>query len=146
MTQEEKAAIEAACARLVQRLAVLVDAGRYDEALALYTPDAVQVRRGQEVRGKEALARFFAARPADRLTRHLIPTTAIFVESGNRATGISYALVWRHQGDGVPAQLPLPMVAPGTLGEYHDVFVRMQEGWRLAERRTREVFDEPLPG
>jgi len=146
MTEAERAAIEDACARLVQRLAVLVDAGRYAEALALYTPDAVQIRRGQESRGHAAIARDFAARPADRLTRHLIPTIMITVESESRATGISYALVWRHQGDGAPPALPLPMAPPDTLGEYHDVFARTGDGWRLAKRRTREIFDAPGSG
>lgn len=142
MTDDEIRAIKVDCAALAVRLSMLVDAGRYDEALALYTDDAVHRSGVQRAEGKAALARSFAARPPARTTRHMFLGTDIEVESRMSARGLSYVLVFRHMapGDRAP-RYPLSMQAPETVGEYHDRFRMVHGQWRLAERRMVEIFD-----
>ena len=58
-------------------------------------------------------------------TRHVLTTTAIFVESDDRATARSYFMFY-----GDTASQPVLR----NMGQYDDVLVRRERGWQLAHR------------
>ena len=66
MTRAEEIAIEWECARLINRYALLNDAGRWDELVALYAEDGLMTRPtapDAPIVGREALLAAFTARP-----------------------------------------------------------------------------------
>lgn len=129
MTEDERRAIEADCARLIALYANLNDEARWDEVAALYAEHGVMVRPtapDAPIHGCAAILAAFTSRPA-RTTRHVCSNVVIDVESENTASGVSAMLLFT----GGPAPL---------VGSFHDRFVRTAEGWRFAERRGSLLF------
>lgn len=129
MTQDRRRAIEQDCARLVALYANLNDAGRWADVVALYAPDGRMARPtapDEWTQGHDAILAAFLARPA-RKTRHICSNVVIDVLSEREATGTSAMLLFT--GD------PSPKV-----GSFHDRFVRIEAGWRFAERRGSLTF------
>ncbi|WP_292683198.1 nuclear transport factor 2 family protein [Novosphingobium sp.] len=124
VTEEERRAIEADCARLIALYANLNDAGRWDELAALYTEDAAMARPtapDAPIVGRAAILAAFTARPPRR-TRHLCSNVVIEVVGPDEARGESAMVLFQ------------PDAAP-LAGSFHDRFVRTGAGWRFAERR-----------
>jgi ketosteroid isomerase-like protein len=129
LTEDERRAIEADCARLVNRYANLNDAGDWAGVAALYAEDGLMTRPtapDAPIVGREAILAGFLARPA-RTTRHICANVVIEVESLTMARGESAMLLF------TGAAAPL-------VGSFHDRFVLTAEGWRFAERRGSIVF------
>ena len=124
MTEDERRAIEADCARLVALYANLNDAARWDEVAALYADDGVMFRPtapDTPITGRAAILAAFQGRPP-RQTRHLCANIVITAEGPDRASGHSAMVLFQ------------PDAAP-LVGSFHDRFVRTAQGWRFAERR-----------
>lgn len=75
------------------------------------------------------LARFDA-------TQHLIGNIAITFTGADSADAVSYVQAWHRHLDRSRPDLVL-------WGEYHDRWVRVDDGWRIAERRVLEAGIEP---
>jgi SnoaL-like domain len=124
VTEDERRAIEADCARLIALYANLNDAARWDEAAALYAEDGIMARPtvpDAPLVGRAAILAAFQGRPP-RKTRHVCSNVVITVESPDSASGESAMILLQ------------PDAAP-LAGSFHDRFVRTAEGWRFAERR-----------
>lgn len=124
MTEDERRAIEADCARLIALYANLNDAARWAEAAALYAEDGVMARPtapDAPLVGRAAILAAFQGRPP-RKTRHVCSNVVITVEGPDSAAGESAMILLQ------------PDAAP-LAGSFHDRFVRTAEGWRFAERR-----------
>lgn len=129
MTEEERRAAEADCARLIALYANLNDAARWEDVAALYAEDGVMVRPtapDAPVVGRAAILAAFKARPP-RVTRHVCSNVVIDVESADEARGESAMLLFTGAAE--------PLV-----GSFHDKFVRTVDGWRFAERRGSLLF------
>ena len=103
MTDEERRAAEADCARLIALYANLNDEARWDEVVALYAEDGVMVRPtapDAPIHGREAILAAFKSRPA-RTTRHVCSNVVITLESADTARGVS-AMLRRAAGGLVP--------------------------------------------
>ena len=130
--------IEAACTDLVRDYAYHRDRLDAAEVANLFTEDAKMSVLGQEFDGRGAIERRMLDGKGGPVTRHLMSTIRIFPESADRATGVSYVTVYispRRDGDG-----PLPVEGFGGIGEYHDVFERTSDGWKIAARTFVPVF------
>lgn len=124
MTEHERRAIEADCARLIALYANLNDEARWEEVAALYAEDGLMTRPtapDAPIVGRAAILAAFQARPP-RKTRHVCSNVVIDVEDHASARGTS-AMVLFTEG-GVP-----------LAGSFHDRFVLTADGWRFAERR-----------
>ncbi len=129
VSEDERRAIEADCARLIALYANLNDEARWEEAAALYAPDGLMTRPtapDAPIVGQDAILAAFRARPP-RTTRHVCSNVVIDVESADSARGTSAMLLFT----GGPAPL---------VGSFHDRFVRTPQGWRFAERRGTLLF------
>lgn len=131
---------DTACLRLIQELAWFTDQGDYERALALFDDAAIMDRDGEMFTGVESLRAAFAARPSNRITRHVLTNTIVRAVGPDEAVSTSYVTVYRyvltHAGD-LP---PYALSGPDVLGEYRDRFRRRVDGWRLCERVTRTIL------
>lgn len=124
MTEDERRAIEADCARLIALYANLNDEARWDEVAALYAEDGSMTRPtapDAPLLGRDAILAAFKSRPP-RKTRHVCSNVVITAHGPNSASGES-------------AMILLQPDAPPLAGSFHDRFVRTAGGWRFAERR-----------
>ena len=129
MTDDERRAIEADCARLIALYANLNDAACWDEVAALYAEQGVMTRPtapDAPIVGRDAILAAFRSRPP-RTTRHVCSNVVIEVDSADEARGTSAMLLFT----GAPAPL---------VGSFHDRFVRTAEGWRFAARHGTLLF------
>ena len=129
MTEQERMAIEHACARLIATYANLNDEGRWDDLAALYAEDGAMARPSSPddlIRGREAILASFKARPA-RQSRHLCTNVVIDVASPLEASGLSAVALFMAD-------------TPPKLGWFHDRFVKCGEDWLFAERRGSLSF------
>ena len=124
---------------VLARIAQLADTGDLDEYVTLFADDAVWAMPdnpslGMPASEKRGIADIRAGaeqRRADGVqgpgtnTRHVLTTTAVFVESDDRATARSYFMFY---GDTVTQ----PTLR--NMGQYDDVLVRGERGWQLAHR------------
>lgn len=140
LTEDLRLQAESACRQVIHELALFTDAGDYARALSLYTDDAVMDRDGERFVGIEALRGAFAARPPNRITRHVLANTVVRVLDPQGAEAISYVTVYRHVRAGTDDRPPYEMSGPDVLGEYRDRFRRTADGWRMSERITRTIL------
>lgn len=71
--------------------------------------------------------------------RHLITNSLITVCDADSAAGVCYLLTFNSSAP-ADEQGHRPIEAPGTVGEYHDTFVKTSEGWRIRRRELKRVF------
>ena len=133
---------ENACRALVLAAADAVD--RQDPAAfaALFTPDGVLVRPdGTLLQGREAIHAAYAARPADRLTRHLICNHSVQVEPDSRsASSRCTVLLWSGKRSDPETPQGRPAVGAQQVGEIDDLLALTTQGWRIARREARFVL------
>ena len=123
---------------LVARYAHLVDRGRIDELVLLFTADAtLEANDLPPACGREAIRAFLgdtktrlAAATARPLIRHHVTNLTIDV-TGHTATAAAYFLVVTERG-------------PDHWGRYRDRFVRGDGQWWFQHRRVRT--DGHVPG
>lgn len=135
----EQLLAEAACRRLVLEAAQAVDHGQPADFAALFAEDGVLMRpNGQALEGRAAIEAAYAARPAGRITRHLVTATLVSFVSATQAHGLSPVVLWSGSGDDPAGPQGRPARGPQVLGEFDDLFVLTQsEGWRIARREAR---------
>lgn len=139
MTEDQEAAIERACARLAIAFTNHVDNRRADAAAEVFAVDGEFERRGETLAGREVIRATLKARPATMLSRHMCANLAIDVIDENNARGVVSFTVYLHNfAEG--QQGPAPLRDPEAIGEYHDLYVRTDEGWRIKRRNTTVAF------
>lgn len=142
MTEDERRNIEADCRSLLYRHAQLSDQGRTAEAVALFIPDGTWIRGGKPYTGHEAMMSS-SGRPANAISRHYTANPVIDVVDANNATGVTYYIVYRHDGGDHAPTMPMPLGSAFSAGEWHDRYVRTSQGWRFAFREVKRMFQKP---
>ncbi|MES2413439.1 MAG: nuclear transport factor 2 family protein [Pseudomonadota bacterium] len=138
MTLEEEIRCERECTRLSNDFAFAVDRGHFDDFIALFAPDGALERRGEVLRGPQALRGFLEAMPKNRTMRHICTNIRIDMTSPTSAKGTSSTLMMHVMAD---AGTPLPMKAATPLcAEYEDEYVLTGSGWKFKYRNTIIVF------
>lgn len=125
------------CARLTAAFAVLVDAHRNEELGDLFTEDCCFERPGVSLGSRAELVAFMSARPRDQLTRHCCMPPLIEESGEGEARGVTYLAFYQGEPrEGAPGQLN----GVTAFAEYHDVFRRTENGWRIAKRRVAPIM------
>ena len=144
----ERLLAERACERLVYRYAQLLDLGQADKVPELFVDDGVWELPGRiRFAGRAELDAGIPTRltAPGRTARHLCMNVVIDVLGPDEAVGTSYMVNYRYDDpSGVPADLA-PTGDPVYIGEYHDRFVRTEDGWRFHQRRTELAFAQRSP-
>lgn len=135
MTDDERRAIEADCARLIHQYFWANDALDWEQVASLFAPEGRYARPSQPgafVTGRAAILDSFRNRPA-RAQRHVVANILVSVESAERATARSVLVLY--MGDAAaPGELPVQDAKSPLIGFYDDIIVRTAEGWRFLER------------
>jgi len=126
---------ERECGRLIIDFARRLDLGEPASVAELFTPDGVWEWPGgdRRVAGRDALRRYFGARPADRLSRRLMTNILVTLTSATTAAATSYLTTYRvdgYSGGMLPPRLPV------NVGHYEDTFTKVDGTWLLARRVT----------
>lgn len=138
MTPEERIQCILACTRLCEDFAYTIDRRQYDAFLALFAPDPVLDRMGEQYRGHEGLRRFCAARPLDRHVRHLCSNIRIDPTGPGTASGTSAATMYQALAApdaDFPFATPVPLIA-----EYQDTYLLTDQGWKIKSRKVGIAF------
>jgi 3-phenylpropionate/cinnamic acid dioxygenase small subunit len=135
------------CAAGYERLSVAfayyVDHRQYDALVALFLEDGVLDRRGEIVEGRDAIHAVMLARAPDIRTRHVCSNIFVSSAGDDWAEGVTYFTLYR--GKEQSTEDPIDLTGASFVGEYHDRIARTPEGWKLARRTVRLVFQrEPV--
>ena len=132
--------IERACQRLVTLYCHHVDHGEAARVAELFSQNGRWVSPQITMDGMEEIRRGFALRQAnrERMSRHVCNNFHLEIESPDRARGCVYLTLYRY--DGEPERALSPLEGPELVGEYRDVVVRTQEGWRFESREIVVSF------
>jgi ketosteroid isomerase-like protein len=141
ITPEERLLIEYQCQRLQTAYAISADQGDVDAFVRCFAPDGqVTVPGSPPFCGHDAIRASIVALGALGVTyRHLITNCLITVHDARSASGICYLLTFNSSA-APDAQGSRPMESPGTVGEYHDEFVKTADGWRISRRVLKRIF------
>ncbi|GAA4935849.1 nuclear transport factor 2 family protein [Streptomyces coeruleoprunus] len=139
----ERLLAERACERLVLELVHRLDLGEPGTVADLFTPDGVWEwpYDGRRVEGREALRRYFGARPADRLSRRMCTNILVTVHSADTATATTYFATYRV--DGHTEGTLVPPRLPANIGHYEDTFRKAEGEWLFARRTLVLPFGGP---
>lgn len=134
MNSSERMAAEWACERLVRQFAMLNDDRDHEGIAALFTEEAAFARPfdpDNPIVGRNNIMVMFRDRPR-RLARHIMTNTVVDIVSPTEARGRTY-LMFVSSTD---VDSPRPVKAePGVhLGQYDDIFVLTEAGWRFQQR------------
>ena len=134
--------IETACRDTITRTARRVDAQDYEGFAALFTEDGVLQRPGGEpLAGRAAIVAAYRARPASRITRHLLAGTVVDVQSADEAIAFSNVLLWAGDSGDEAGASGRPARGPQVAGEFEDRLRRCDDGqWRINHRVARFVL------
>ncbi|MER5639163.1 nuclear transport factor 2 family protein [Kitasatospora sp. NPDC002227] len=129
----ERMLAERACERIIVDFIHRLDLGDPGTVAELFTSDGFWhwPHGERRIEGREALRRYFASRPADRLSRRLMTNILVTVESGTTARAVSYLTTYRvdgYSGGIIGTRLP------ANVGHYEDTFRRIDGSWLLAGR------------
>ncbi len=130
---EDQASTQTICQRLAIAAYSLMDHGRYDEAAELFADDAVWVRGGNPVEGREGIRESLHSRPADQVTRHIITNVLVQAERNGSASATACFMPFRGSSDG-------GKVGPPVVGDLVVKFRRYPEGWRITHMKPSIIF------
>jgi hypothetical protein len=139
MDAPRRALLTLSCNEAIVRSFAALDAGRMDEVARAFASDGVWHRQGAELRGPDGVARALAARPAGRVTAHLVQNLIVDLEDEDHARARYLALTYRHDAP-AGASGPAPMGMPYSIAAYDDRLTRSGESWLVQERRSRTRF------
>jgi len=142
ISEEDRERIRRECIELITKLVHYSDHLRAVESSELFAADGTWVRGGKPFTGREAIVKSFNG-PATEYLRHFVTTPLIEVDDESHARGVSYYLLFRHDPGTDEPKLPMPLGAPFSMGEWHDRFVKTDQGWRFAHREVRRLFQAP---
>ncbi|MFD5761230.1 nuclear transport factor 2 family protein [Streptomyces sp. NPDC127044] len=104
------------------------DAGRTDDVVALYTPDAVLELPGMDpIEGHDALRDAFKSWAPTQPQLHLVTNTVVTSRTEDEATAASDVAFLQRGESGWAVQL---------VGHYEDTLHRRDGAWRLHRRST----------
>jgi hypothetical protein len=137
LSPAERLEIERACERIVYAYSRAMDVGDMATAADLFAAEGIFARPmtpDQLITGREAIRASLLSRPKTLLTRHLVTSVMIDVESRDTARGLSYlTMISTTPAEG--AKPPHLSAGPLWFGEMQDRFVRENGTWKFQERR-----------
>jgi hypothetical protein len=131
---------ERACERLIYTYSHLVDFNQAEQIADLFTLDGIWESGHRRWVGQNEIRSGFRKRQlhTKRKSRHICTNTLIELDGLSEASGLSYYVIYRH--DGGFGHRAAPLNGERIIGEYHDRFVLVGKEWRFAHRRATVAF------
>ena len=137
----ERLIAESACRALAIAAAEAVDHQDHAAFAALFAPDGVLVRPdGSLLQGRAAIHAAYAARPSERLTRHLICNHRVDLAAEGSARSRCTVLLWSGRRSDAETPKGRPADALQQVGEIDDELMLTPVGWRIARREARFIL------
>lgn len=138
--RSESDKIEAECARLLYRMFFFLDERRYDELSDLFHPDGCWNRKGEALRGPEAIRREMNKRPPTLRVRHIVTNVMVNPIDAASADFVLYLTAYMHDtARETPAAAPL--IGPTLLLVVTGCATDLTHGWRIKEMTMRREFE-----
>ena len=132
------------CSQILLRFFRSLDEDDVEGVVREFAADGVWHRRGEHFKGHAALRAAMAARPADRVVRHVVTNLVVTPGADGRITAASYMMAYaapRPTAGGV-GELGTPGALHGCATEF-----RLEEGaWRIASHRAVPLLRSPGGG
>jgi hypothetical protein len=138
MTSTETMTTEWELTRLNHAFAYYMDNGDFESMIELFTPDGLFDRAGIVHHGHEELRQGMRERP-NVTTRHLLTNFHFTSVAGDSANAVVCAMVYH----GPPSENGEPVVYAtdnGRVIEFHDLYTKTPDGWRISSRIARPIF------
>ncbi|WP_309082976.1 nuclear transport factor 2 family protein [Chelativorans sp.] len=122
---------------LNDRFGYLLDHGRVEEFVALFTPDVVYSNGARILNGREEMLAFFRRRAeSGRVSRHFYSGLQITFLGEDKASAVSLWTTFAGEGP-----LPIAPATPFNVADVEDTYSRSPDGqWLIAARRITPVF------
>lgn len=121
--------------RLVVEMAWRIDHGASDSVHELFVEEGVLDLGPAKVEGRLAIRDWGRERrTVSYTTRHVLSNMRFVADGSERAVGSSTQTVFL--SDGTEANPTMPL----AVSEYHDRFVRTDQGWRFSSHTIEHVF------
>ena len=119
------------CIDLIQSFAYFVDHHEFDNAVELFTEDAVFERPDSTAQGREEIAALWAGRSSDVITRHLCGEPYFKRIDEFEAETVTQVVLYQtvREGEGLPVAN-----TPVAMAEFCDQLVKTDAGWKIKHR------------
>jgi uncharacterized protein (TIGR02246 family) len=136
---EEAAKIKLEITQLVNDYAIYRDRLDARNYANLFAEDGRLTVRGRLTQGREAIYERISGYDSSHVSMHIMTSSQINIIDRDHATGVHYAAVYSAAATD-DSDRPIPVKGFTVLGQYHDKYVRTEEGWKFAERVMKPVF------
>ena len=126
-----------ACAQVAIDFAVAIDHEDFERVPMLFTEDGVLDRFGHLAQGRAAIMRWLKEERPKQLIRHVCSNFSGRLLPSGEVEGSTYFTAYRAMG---APSLPVKSTIPLMVGEWHDLFVHIAEGWRIKRRSIDAAF------
>jgi len=128
--------IEAACTAVTLRFFRGLDLRDHELSAAMMAPDGIWERQGKLIEGRAAILEALSQRPESRATCHVITNILVEVVDADRARVLFYLTTY----EGAVAGSETPVARLFGMRAGTDEMVRLPEGWRIKEKRSRAML------
>ena len=136
-----RTALISSCQEAVIRFFAALDGGRQEEVANAFAEDGIWHRQGAALRGPAGVSKALAARPAGRVTAHLVQNFIADFDDEHNAHLRYVVLTYRHDAPaGAPAAAIAPLGHPYSIAAYEDRLRCSNDAWLVLERRSRNLF------
>jgi hypothetical protein len=133
-------------ARLVGRLGVALDEGRFEDMRALLAEDATVRTPGGTSEGRDAVvAQAALNHPVDQPIQHVITNLVVDLDDGRARARANLVVYFGPLDGGAEAGLPAPPVEYTTGEVYRFDLARTADGWRFTGIEARPLWRSGTP-
>ncbi len=131
MTIANKMEAEWQCSKATLAFFRYLDERKYDDLVALTTPDCLWIRNGEELKGPEQIRTALDARSPTMHIHHIITNLEVEAADDESVAMRAYLLSYRHD-DGRPLTGPAPLDKPRAIFISHGVLRPVDGRWKLS--------------
>ena len=140
MDQAQERAIQWECEHLLTSYYNQCDHWEFDECMQAYAPDCKWRWRDYAVSGREEMLKEVKSHLTGVHTRHLLTNVVVKVIDEDHAESLSYVTIYTHKSE-LAEDGSAPLEGANYIQELHDKFVRLDDGWHIAEREVKTAFE-----
>lgn len=145
MQRAEQRALEWDCHQILARLFYYLDETRYDDLVALFSPDGVWHRQGKVLKGREEMMAAMRARPGTQVIRHVLTNVLVEAAGADAAEAVSYITTYVHDS-GKAEPRPVSIRSPMRIFVAKTKFRRSAGRCEIVEHDLKPQFDFPKTG
>lgn len=143
MNETDRLLIERECEKLVALYSHYADFGEAERVAELFSNEAIWEAGEIRFAGQAEIQQMMRGRQdmAGRRSRHVCTNLHLEVIDADHARGLVYLTLYRYDFETAETEHGPPAeTAPIAVGQYHDEFIRTDEGWRFSRRSAGIAF------